>query len=124
MGNTDKFEMIANIYDTSERIQIAKVSSNAIREYLVDTKNKNAIDFGDKGTKVTRGRGCCQHSNSRIFLGEGRIFMARQARKKSATSMYHIMMRGMNRQNIFEDQDDYTRFLETLSQYKKICGYR
>ncbi len=24
MGNTDKFEMIANIYDTSERIQIAK----------------------------------------------------------------------------------------------------
>jgi hypothetical protein len=34
MGNTDKFEMIANIYDTSERIQIAKVSSDAIREYL------------------------------------------------------------------------------------------
>ncbi|MCY7559877.1 MAG: class I SAM-dependent methyltransferase [Paenibacillus macerans] len=28
MGNTDKFEMIANKYDTSERIQIAKVSSN------------------------------------------------------------------------------------------------
>ncbi|MCQ1530521.1 class I SAM-dependent methyltransferase [Lutispora saccharofermentans] len=46
MGNTDKFEMIANIYDTSERIQIAKVSSNAIREYLGDAKNKNAIDFG------------------------------------------------------------------------------
>ena len=45
MGNTDKFEMIANIYDTSERIQIAKVSSNAIREYLVDAKSKNAIDF-------------------------------------------------------------------------------
>jgi len=46
MGNTDKFEMIANIYDTSERIQIAKVSSDAIREYLVDAKSKNAIDFG------------------------------------------------------------------------------
>ncbi len=46
MGNTDKFEMIANIYDTSERIQIAKVSSNAIREYVVDAKRKNAIDFG------------------------------------------------------------------------------
>lgn len=37
MGNTDKFEMIANSYDTSERIHIAKVSSEAIREYLVDT---------------------------------------------------------------------------------------
>ncbi|MEF2966586.1 class I SAM-dependent methyltransferase [Paenibacillus sp. M1] len=46
MGNTDKFEMIANVYDTPERIQIAKVSSDAIREYLVDAKSKDAIDFG------------------------------------------------------------------------------
>lgn len=46
MGNTDKFEMIANRYDTPDRIQIAKLSSDAIREYLVDVKGKNAIDFG------------------------------------------------------------------------------
>jgi ubiquinone/menaquinone biosynthesis C-methylase UbiE len=46
MGNTDKFDMIANRYDTSERIQIAKVSSDAIKEYLIDTKSKDAIDFG------------------------------------------------------------------------------
>ncbi|HYE11859.1 MAG TPA: class I SAM-dependent methyltransferase [Patescibacteria group bacterium] len=46
MGNTDKFDMIANSYDTSERVQIAKVSSDAIREYLVDAKSKTAIDFG------------------------------------------------------------------------------
>jgi len=46
MGNTDKFETIANIYDNPERIQIAKISSDAIREYLVDTNSKNAIDFG------------------------------------------------------------------------------
>ena len=46
MGNTDKFEMIANTYDTSERIQIAKLSSDAICEYLDDVKGKNAIDFG------------------------------------------------------------------------------
>lgn len=46
MGNTDKFEMIANSYDTSERIQIAKVSSDAIREYVVGANSKNAIDFG------------------------------------------------------------------------------
>jgi hypothetical protein len=38
MGNTDKFEMIAKIYDTSERVQIAKVSSVVIREYFVNTK--------------------------------------------------------------------------------------
>ncbi len=36
MANTDKFEMIAKTYDTPERIQIAKVSSDAIREYVVD----------------------------------------------------------------------------------------
>lgn len=46
MGNTDKFEMISNNYDTSERVQIAMVSSDAIKEYLVDTKSKDAIDFG------------------------------------------------------------------------------
>lgn len=46
MGNTDKFEIIANIYDTPERVKIAKVSSDAIRECLVDSKGKNAIDFG------------------------------------------------------------------------------
>jgi ubiquinone/menaquinone biosynthesis C-methylase UbiE len=46
MGNTEKFDMIANIYDTPERIQIAKISSDAIRKRLVDTKNKDAIDFG------------------------------------------------------------------------------
>jgi ubiquinone/menaquinone biosynthesis C-methylase UbiE len=46
MGNTDKFEMIANMYDTPERIHIAKVSSDAIRKYLVDANSKKAIDFG------------------------------------------------------------------------------
>ena len=46
MGNTDKFEMIAEMYDTPERSRIAEVSSDAIREYLVDAKNKTAIDFG------------------------------------------------------------------------------
>ncbi|TBL77380.1 class I SAM-dependent methyltransferase [Paenibacillus thalictri] len=46
MGNTDKFEMIAKRYDTPERIQIAKVSSDAISEYVVDAKSKKAIDFG------------------------------------------------------------------------------
>lgn len=46
MGNTDKFEMIADKYDTPERIHIANVTSDAIREYIVDTKSKDAIDFG------------------------------------------------------------------------------
>ena len=66
MGNTDKFEMIANKYDTSERIQIAKVSSDAIREYLVDAKSKNAIDFGC-GTGLV-GMNLLNEFNSVLFL--------------------------------------------------------
>ncbi|MWV46255.1 methyltransferase [Paenibacillus sp. HJL G12] len=66
MGNTDKFEMIANIYDTPERIQIAKVSSDAIREYLIDTKSKNAIDFGC-GTGLV-GMNLLNDFNSVLFL--------------------------------------------------------
>lgn len=46
MGNTDIFEAIAKEYDTYERIKIAKITSNAIREYIVNGKDKSAIDFG------------------------------------------------------------------------------
>ena len=46
MGNTDKFDSIANSYDNPERHHIAKVASDAIKEYLGETKSKKAIDFG------------------------------------------------------------------------------
>lgn len=46
VGNIDKFEMIAKSYDTPERIRMAKISSDAIREYIVDAKSKKAADFG------------------------------------------------------------------------------
>lgn len=46
MGNTEIFDSMANVYDTTERIQIAKLSSDAIRESLIDGKEKQAIDFG------------------------------------------------------------------------------
>lgn len=50
--------------------------------------------------------------------------MARQARKKSESGIYHIMLRGINRQQIFEDEEDRQRFLETLQNYKAQCGYK
>lgn len=46
MGNTDKFEMIAHIYDTADRIQLAAACADAIREYGICEKGKTAIDFG------------------------------------------------------------------------------
>ena len=49
--------------------------------------------------------------------------MPRQARKKSESGIYHIMLRGINRQQIFEDTEDYFKFLATLNAYKEVCGY-
>lgn len=46
MGNTDIFEAMASGYDTSERIEIAKITANAIREFIENGKDKSAIDFG------------------------------------------------------------------------------
>ena len=34
------------------------------------------------------------------------------------------MLRGINRQQVFEDDEDRERFLETLENYKDECGYR
>ena len=33
--------------------------------------------------------------------------MPRQARKRSNTQIYHVMLRGINQQQIFEDNEDY-----------------
>lgn len=49
--------------------------------------------------------------------------MPRQARKKSSSGIYHIMLRGINKQNIFEDNNDRKRFIDTIGYYKTISGY-
>ena len=40
--------------------------------------------------------------------------MPRQVRQSSSTGIYHVMLRGINRQDIFEDDEDYTQFLRVL----------
>ena len=42
--------------------------------------------------------------------------MPRQARRVSSTGVYHIMVRGVNRQDIFSDEEDYRWYLETLKR--------
>ena len=49
--------------------------------------------------------------------------MPRQAREKSSSGIYHVMLRGINRQNIFEDDRDRQRFIETILYYKTISNY-
>ena len=49
--------------------------------------------------------------------------MPRQARKKSETGIYHIMLRGINQQQIFEDSEDYSKFLQVLKDCKAISEF-
>ncbi len=85
MGNTDKFEMIANIYDTSERIQMAEVSSNAIRECLVNAKSKNAIDFGC-GTGLV-GMNLLDDFKSILFLDTSQNMISQIKQKISSSNI-------------------------------------
>lgn len=48
--------------------------------------------------------------------------MPRTARKKSESGIYHVIIRGINRQNIFADDEDRIRFLETLDRYREETG--
>lgn len=49
--------------------------------------------------------------------------MPRKARKKSLNGIYHIVLRGINKQTIFEDDHDRWQFLKTVTRYKEVCGF-
>ncbi len=50
--------------------------------------------------------------------------MPRQARKKSESGIYHIMLRGINQQQIFEDSEDCEKFLQILKDCKAVSEYK
>ena len=41
----------------------------------------------------------------------------RKQRQDSKLGIYHIVMRGINKENIFEDNDDKNRFIQTLYRF-------
>lgn len=49
--------------------------------------------------------------------------MPRAARKKSESGIYHVMSRGINRQTIFEDDEDCEKYLRCLAECKSISGF-
>ena len=50
--------------------------------------------------------------------------MPRVGREKSESGVYHVMMRGINRQDIFFDVEDKEKFIEILLRYKPVCEYK
>jgi putative transposase len=50
--------------------------------------------------------------------------MPRRARQLSSTGIYHIMLRGINQQQILEDREDNVKFIGILKDCKLISGYK
>lgn len=48
--------------------------------------------------------------------------MARQARILSSTGMYHVMFRGVNKQDIFSSEHDYKKFMDIIRSSKDVYG--
>jgi len=44
--------------------------------------------------------------------------MARLARKPSESGIYHVIMRGVNHQNIYDDSEDYYKFISFLDRFR------
>ena len=48
--------------------------------------------------------------------------MPRTAREKSHSGVYHIMLRGINKQNIFEEAEDYGKMLDLIRLSEDLGG--
>ena len=44
--------------------------------------------------------------------------MPRQPRTSSGTGIYHVMMRGINHQTVFEDEEDNYQIINTLDRMR------
>lgn len=49
--------------------------------------------------------------------------MPRDKRKKSITKVYHIILRGINKQDIFLDKQDFAKYLEEIKNTKEKYKY-
>lgn len=49
--------------------------------------------------------------------------MPRHSRTKSGTRIYHVVIKGADRQLLFEETKDYMKYLEILEYYKQECNF-
>ena len=49
--------------------------------------------------------------------------MPRAARLLSESGIYHVMLRGINREKVFRDEEDFRVFLSILAKYKAMSHY-
>ncbi len=58
-----------------------------------------------------------------IYYSIGGISMPREARKKSENGTYHVMLRGINRQTIFEDDEDCEKYFQCIAECKEASHF-
>lgn len=49
--------------------------------------------------------------------------MPRKPREKSSTGIYHVMVRGINKQDIFHCDKDREKYMGIIDKYKEICQF-
>ena len=49
--------------------------------------------------------------------------MSRKPRELSPTNIYHVVIRGADRQILFEEKTDYQKYLHILEYYKSECNF-
>lgn len=120
MGNTDKFEMIASTYDNSERTHIAKVSSEAIREYLIDANHKKAIDFGC-GTGLV-GMNLLDDFNTILFLDTSQNMINQIQQKISDSNIQNVdtLCFDIEKEDLTDVHADYIFMAQVLLHIKDV----
>ncbi len=120
MGNTDIFEAIANNYDTTERIQIAKIISNAIREYIVNGKEKSAIDFGC-GTGLV-GINLLNDFKSMLFLDTSQNMIDQIKQKISKFDVHNAdtLCFDLEQESVLDVHADYIFMSQVLLHIKDV----
>lgn len=61
-----------------------------------------------------------QHKSKLAFLG---VIMARQIRNIGQSGWAHIILRGINRENLFYDKEDFTRFISVMDRFQRECSF-
>ena len=79
---------------------------------------------GSAGTPRGKGTGGTVPTVPLIYQKGWVKKVPRVARTKSNLNMYHVMLRGINRQDIFEDDEDRRYFMESVRICKEIAQFR
>ena len=49
--------------------------------------------------------------------------MSRQAREEAESGIYHVMLKGINKENLFQNEKEKRYFLQLVKEYKTKCGF-